>query len=53
MRRLLFPNSTNQNVSRIVHLLEMASSLIVSLTAFIGSLTAACVAVQTFLEHIY
>lgn len=53
VRRLLFPNSTNQNVSRIVHLLEMASSLIVSLTAFIGSLTAACVAVQTFLEHIY
>lgn len=53
VRRLLFPNSTDQNVSGILHLLEMASSLIVSLTAFVGSLTAACVAVQTFLEHIY
>lgn len=51
--RLLFPNSTDQNVSGIVHLLQMTSSLIVSLTAFVGSLTAACVAVQTFLEHIH
>ena len=51
--RLLFPNSTAQNVSGIVHLLQMVSSLIVSLTAFVGSLTAACVAVQTFLEHIH
>lgn len=51
--RLLFPNSTDQNVSGIVHLLQMVSSLIVSLTAFVGSLTAACVAVQTFLEHIH
>lgn len=53
VRRLLFPNSTAQNVSGIVHLLQMVSSLIVSLTAFVGSLTAACVAVQTFLEHIH
>lgn len=51
--RLLFPNSTAQNVSGIVHLLQMISSLIVSLTAFVGSLTAACVAVQTFLEYIH